>query len=756
MKLALAALVTAAALLLLTSTSQPSAFSWIRVATGQNVAWDTTATRNNQRNGRILYRVGNLGTADRANFVGPINEFQAIQRSFNVWRNIRGCRLDFEFDGTVDNPSANLNDDINTIYWTSNQLPPGTFAVTHSAFDTATGQYLDADLVFNDRDFAWDTLPANPTTGTPGRSYIEQIAVHEIGHMLGLDHTFLGQSSMFPFTEAGAINYLNLKTDDKAPLIDAYPDSRVDLPATASISGRVTSPAGDGRFGVQVVLIDVATRSAVIAAMSDRAQGAGLAGDYRIDGIPPGNYWVVASKVFTGELGSYYSSSFTDFLPTVRGVDTGTSGVPTMLSLAGGTSLTNIDLTVRNQPNPFEPNNTTAQATPVSVGHAVAAKIDTAGDVDWFSVQLVQGEQAVIHVHADSFGSELNPELQLVASDQTTVLVTGSFGQTGFVQSARDIEPSFFSASGVNFDAFMEHTAATSGLHYIRVRGTSNSTGDYVLTITSNATFAGVDPRATVIRANTPAAIAGGNNFNVIVEPRQANGVALQNSVSRTIELLDAANGDALLGTLNQPGPWSFVIIPPATPGELRYRVRVDSVMMLNELVVPVSDFPDAGQSSIVVLSGSLVADGSDSSQVEVTLRDAGGRLFADQNSGVQISTSAGTLTAGANTGQSVAGVYDPTTGIWRATLRAPDSGNSLNVSATAVAALVLPAQAVPLTAPASGQGGGGGGGGGGCALAGGNGGWPVAALLLLLGMSAVMRRRMPARACVVGKVAGV
>jgi len=711
----------AAVVLLAVGAGRPQAYAWIRIDAGNDVAWTMSASRPNQANGRIKYKLGSAGTGDRANFGATLgNEFEAIQRSFHAWRNVYGSRVDFEFDGNVTSPVQNLNDDVNTVYWTNTELSPGVYGVTTSAFNTTTGQLLDADLVLNDRDFSWDIAGSTLTVGVPGRAYIEQIAIHEIGHFLGVDHTFLGHASMFPFTESGAINFLSLEADDVAPVLAAYPDTFALPPVTGTVSGRIASGDGTGRLGVQVALIDVASRKAVIAALSDRAQGASPAGTFRIDHVPPGVYWVVAARIFTTEMGAYYSQSFTDLLPCVWGVAPGNAGSPTLLHVTPGASITDVNVTVGNLANAHEPNNTTAQATALAVGQVIGSRIEAAGDVDFFAVTLVQGESTTFHVHSDAVGQDLNPELELRGPNGTTVLATGEFGAPGFSQQARDIESSFFGTAGIDYDCFIQHSAATSGVYYVRVRGTSNTTGGYVLTATSSTTFQGTDVGATRITPSIPGMIAGGADIQIAIEPRGANGVILPNSVSRTVELLDADNADAVLDSRTGVGPWTYTVSPGATAGIRRFAARVDGIRMLREVSIPVAGPIDGVQSTVRVVHGSLVADGIDTSPVEVILRDAAGRLRADSTAAVQVTTTTGTLTSGTTIGPSVPAIYDASTGAWRTSIKSPGDGTSLTVSATA-GTVAISTHVVGLTAKATGVGGGptggGGGGGGGCAL---------------------------------------
>ncbi|MCA8940036.1 MAG: matrixin family metalloprotease, partial [Planctomycetes bacterium] len=403
---------------LIASQSQSHAYSSIKVfdngeaGFGREVRWEMAATRTNQANGRILYRIGVNGTADT--LTGPFNEFAAIQKAFSVWASIDGLDLDFEFAGTTSNPAEDGNDDVNTIYWATGGFGPGELAVTTTTFDVTNGQILDADLAFND-DYVWDTYAENVTVGSAGRSAIRQTAVHEIGHFLGLDHSFLGRATLFPFTDAGAISGISLAHDDISGLYAAHADPSALTPnQNGSVSGTVTL-SGTGRLGVQVTLIDTATGRPIVSALSDRATPVSTAGAYRIENVPAGNYWVVASPILTTDIGFYYSQAetLTDFSPTILGVAADMSGAPTILSVGQNEDLAGIDFALTAAAGFFEANDTVATASAIAVGDALGARIESTSDLDHYRFNAQQGETVSIRVHADGMGSDLNPFLVL-------------------------------------------------------------------------------------------------------------------------------------------------------------------------------------------------------------------------------------------------------------------------------------------------------------------------------------------------------
>ena len=85
----------------------------------------------------------------------------------------------------------------------------------------STGKFVDADIVFYDANFLFFT----GTTGCSGGSYIEDIATHEFGHMLGMDHSQVGSATMYPSTSYCSQNWRTLDPDDIAGIEKLYPSS---------------------------------------------------------------------------------------------------------------------------------------------------------------------------------------------------------------------------------------------------------------------------------------------------------------------------------------------------------------------------------------------------------------------------------------------------------------------------------------------------------------------------------------------------
>ena len=260
-------------------------------------------------------------------------EFQTvIQGAFERWRQVSGgAPISATFAGFLGGVEPPLRDDLNLI--AIQDLPAGVLGVTYVRVNTA-GELGDIDMGITAAQ-PWSTNPAGET----GRFDLPATVTHEIGHMLGLAHSMLGETTvlpgggrrvaaaeaiMFPIAFSPGSAVRPLSADDGAGLADLYPPSGF-RQQTGIITGRVRK-SGRGVFGAHVVAFDPSTK-ALVAAFSLSAEG-----DFTIAGLSPGPKILRVEPLDDAGIGSFFGGG------TVAPVDAAFSATfaPQVVLVAAG------------------------------------------------------------------------------------------------------------------------------------------------------------------------------------------------------------------------------------------------------------------------------------------------------------------------------------------------------------------------------------------------------------------------------------
>ena len=173
----------------------------------------------------------------------------AIENSFRSWSET-GAGLAFHFAGLTD-AKHKINDGKNIIFWDVERewVPADALARALPTWDSETGEILDVDIGFNNRDGIFLPIPSLCAGGFPnyiinpsglpliwniGQQHprygsvnlifddfladVQATATHEIGHLLGLDHSAVPEASMSTVFQTPSIYCTTtqalLKTDD--------------------------------------------------------------------------------------------------------------------------------------------------------------------------------------------------------------------------------------------------------------------------------------------------------------------------------------------------------------------------------------------------------------------------------------------------------------------------------------------------------------------------------------------------------------
>jgi len=232
---------------------------------------------------------------------------QTVTKAFGSWTAVPRAAITTEFAGFT-STSPSTGDGATVIGFQNRPELDRTLGATSFLIDTQTGEVLESDIFFNST-FQWSVA----TNGEAGRFDLESIALHEVGHLLGLAHSAIGETElrpggrrvlgaeavMFPIAfSAGSIDSRSLKADDVAGISDIYPKASA-ARETGSVSGKVTKN-GTGVLGAHITAFDLRTGK-IVGGFSLNADG-----NFVIAGVEPGPQILRVEPLDDGDIESFF------------------------------------------------------------------------------------------------------------------------------------------------------------------------------------------------------------------------------------------------------------------------------------------------------------------------------------------------------------------------------------------------------------------------------------------------------------------
>ena len=486
---------------------------------GQELSW------NNPSN--LTYVVQDMGSAD----VPGLSDDIALRNAADAWNEVSDTTAQLI---EVTDPAQRArtdwaSDDIRLLTFDENNSSgffpggSGVVAITPLEFFTS-GSIIDADVIFNGKDFLFTT------DGTPGRFDIQDVAAHELGHLLGLDHSGVAGATMFPYVDPTIILHRSLSMDDMGGLRDIYPAIQF-----ATITGNIKRADTSAVPGAFVIATDGFGRT-MGSALADAS------GAFRIEGLPGGIYDVWADPLDQPVSAANLTSGHTivtDFESKLLGqVVVGNGQTQSM-----GDQTVDSDVSISL--------GRVADDYPLRVisGRTVARTVRGSGLVSGST--LTCSDPTVTITPTSWLGSQVTFNVTVPSSapdGHIDLLVTNASGDQDLLPGALEVTPS---------DPAVTHVVPSSGpgagTYAVQITGTDFRPGSRV--VIGNQVYVDGQPggctvaNSTTINLTLAATVAGPHDVVVLdrsgVEGRLADGFTSQAnpSISTTFPALGASDG---------------------------------------------------------------------------------------------------------------------------------------------------------------------------------------------------------------------
>lgn len=234
----------------------------------------------------------------QSNIKAGSNVERAVRKAFEHWSSV--ANIEFDIKTSPDQSVSSLESggdgkSLITIAPTAENFSLFTgdaneIAARTRLFYTKSGRITEADIVLNPyQHFSTDGLSSTYD--------IEATVTHEIGHLLGLEHSCVMGATMQPrqgkngLYDLPAFASRTLSEDDKAGVRSLYGSREDDEKLRGSVIGKIVDEKGSPVFGANVWAEDAETGRVIASALTFSN------GKYRLSNLDEGNYRLMVESL---------------------------------------------------------------------------------------------------------------------------------------------------------------------------------------------------------------------------------------------------------------------------------------------------------------------------------------------------------------------------------------------------------------------------------------------------------------------------
>ena len=260
------------------------------------------------------------------NDVTPDAAIAALDKAATTWAAQSGASVRLFLAGTTSG-STLQNNGKNEVFF-RNESAGTTGASTYYYY--SGGTITDADIKFYDGGIKFYT----GTTGCTGGFYIEDIATHEFGHVLGLGHSPISTATMYPSINGCTTWARTLDADDIAGVLKLYSSLSLQAPAAP-----YSLTASGGSNAVSLAWVDASSNEGGFRV--ERASGGGSYGV--VASLPAGtrswlNSGLASGATYSYRVQAYNSAGSSGYSNTATATTSGATSAPAAPAAPGSPS----------------------------------------------------------------------------------------------------------------------------------------------------------------------------------------------------------------------------------------------------------------------------------------------------------------------------------------------------------------------------------------------------------------------------------